>query len=88
MKTTVVDFDYAASAELYPGKRSKRFRTMAIAALIQPRRHFDMSSKKCRLNFWPVPSSKPRNSVSEPTGLPSFTKTTPIPCREPDSNKG
>lgn len=28
MKTTVVDFDYAASAELYPGKRSRRLRTI------------------------------------------------------------
>lgn len=28
MKTKIAGFDYSASAELYPGKRSKRFRTV------------------------------------------------------------
>lgn len=58
MKTTIADFDYAARAELYPGKRSKRFRTIGY-------RRFDTTAEALRYVVEEMPSELLAGAILE-----------------------
>ena len=58
MKTTVADFDYAASAELYPGKRSRRLRTIGY-------HRFDTTAEALRYVIEEMPTELLAGAVLE-----------------------
>tara|TARA_R110002051_G_scaffold325532_1_gene428649 strand:+ start:2399 stop:2698 length:300 start_codon:yes stop_codon:yes gene_type:complete len=58
MKTNIDGFDYTASAELYPGKRSTRFRTVRY-------RRFDSTAKALRYLMEEMPSELLAGAILE-----------------------
>ncbi|WMT92707.1 hypothetical protein [Pelagibacterium sp. H642] len=58
MKTTVVDFDYAARAELYPGKRSRRLRTIGY-------HRFDTTAEALRYAIEQMPPELMADAIIE-----------------------
>ena len=58
MKTNIDGFDYTASAELYPGKRTTRFRTVRY-------RRFDSTAKALRYLMEEMPSELLAGAILE-----------------------